>query len=191
MQTATGATELLGLNTRQVWDTDSAFAHLQAQAEADTKRTAERRINSLGIWPALLQPEQLQDELQRPIKQLVLHHAMEQARKKRERILFVQLHPLPDGTPCLHANDARNARFWLPLSDTQTCTLAQALHQLQIHVGKTIAVFGHGELVKSLRNFEPKTTIQTWPQVYQSVLAESLPLQKKHPGNQHPTVTTP
>src|SRR5690554_2048324 len=178
MQTATGATELLGLNTRQVWDTDSAFAHLQAQAEADTKRTAERRINSLGIWPALLQPEQLQDELQRLIKQLVLHHAMEQARKKRERILFVQLHPLPDGTPCLHANDARNARFWLPLSDTQTSTLAQALHQLQIHVGKTIAVFGHGELVKSLRNFEPKTTIQTWPQVYQSVLAESLPLQK-------------
>lgn len=165
---------LLGLDKQQVWDTDLAFEHLHQHGEADNKRTAERRINSLRIWPIELKPEQLQDELQRPLKQLVLQHVLKQARKKRERVLFVQLQQLPSGQPCLHANDARGARFWLPLPKQSDEQLHNAIQQLQAHIGKPIALFGHGEIAKILRNLPQSTTIRTWPQVYVPVVAEAL-----------------
>ena len=106
---------LLGLDAPQVWDTELAFAHLQALGEADTKRTAERRLNTLGLLPQELTPELLRDERDRSPNRLVLDWAIEQARKRRDRVLFTQLHALPHGKTqhqaCLHANDARVARF--------------------------------------------------------------------------------
>lgn len=173
-QIATCGADLLGLDRGMVWDTEAAFQHLQAIGEASTKRTAERRINALQVWPALLSPGQLKDELQRPLKQLVLDWAMEQARKKRDRILFVQLHALPGGQPCLHANDTRKARFWVPLAETSCAALLQALQQLQAHIGKPVSVFGCGRLAKTLRSGPVLDHIRTWPQVYQPVLAEQL-----------------
>lgn len=165
---------LLDLDRQQLWDTDLAFTHLQQLGQADSKRTAERRINSLGIWPAELQADQLQDEHQRPLKQRVLQHALEQARRKRERILFLQLQQLPGGQPCLHANDARGARFWIPLSKQSDKQLQSAINQLQAHIGKTVALFGHRKMAQFLRNFPQSDTIRTWPQVYIPVVAEEL-----------------
>ena len=40
--------DLLGLASPQVWDTQLAFAHLQARGEAHTKRTAERRLHEVA-----------------------------------------------------------------------------------------------------------------------------------------------
>lgn len=180
-QITTNNPTLLGLDHPQVWDTDLAFIHLQRLGEADTKRTAERRINSLQLWPAELQPLHLQDELQRPLKQKVLVYALEQARRKRERVLFVQLYPLPSGKPCLHANDARGARFWLPLAGSQAEQLHGALQQLQAHIGKPIAVFAHGELAKTLRNLPQNNTIRSYPQVYAPLLSEQL-VRQNDPG---------
>lgn len=165
---------LLGLDQQQAWDTDLAFEYLQQQGEVDSKRTAERRINQLGIWPAELNAEQLQDEQQRPLKQLVLHHALEQARKKRERILFLQLHALPGGQPCLHANDARGARFWVPLAEQTDTQIHTAIARLQAHIGKTLALFGHGDMARVLRNLPQSAEIRTWPQVYTPVVSEQL-----------------
>lgn len=173
-QNTTNHSNLFGLNTEQVWDTDLAFAHLQQQGEADSKRTAERRINQLGIWPAELHAEQLQDEQQRPLKQLVLHHVLEQARKKRERVLFLQLHALPDGQPCLHANDARSARFWVPLTEQTDTQIHTAIAQLQAHIGKTLALFGHGDMARVLRNLPQSEAMRTWPQVYTPVVSEQI-----------------
>jgi sulfate adenylyltransferase subunit 2 len=45
----------------------------------------------------------------------VLDWQIDNARKARKLVLFIQLKALPDGTACLHANDARGARYWLPL----------------------------------------------------------------------------
>ena len=131
--------ELLGLDAPHVWDTELAFAHLNALGEADTKRTAERRLNTLGLLPQELTPDLLLDERDRSPNRLVLEWAIEQARKRRDRVLFVQLHPLPNGaTPgqtCLHANDARGARFWVPLADLNDAAIQQALADLQRHIG--------------------------------------------------------
>jgi sulfate adenylyltransferase subunit 2 len=75
-------TDVLGLDASQVWDTELAFAHLQAQGKAKTKRTAERRLNALGLLPQELTPELLRDENSRFPNRLVLHSAIERARSE-------------------------------------------------------------------------------------------------------------
>jgi len=174
--TTNQGSELLGLNAAQVWDTDLAFAHLQALGEANTKRTAERRLNSLGLLPQELGPDVLFDERDRSPNRLVLDWAIEQARKRRDRVLFVQLNPLPGGQPCLHANDARGARFWLPLANLNDAAVHQALIDLQRHIDKPIAVFAHGALVAHLLHIASTADIHLCPQAYRPVLPAGLSL---------------
>lgn len=168
--------DLLDLDAPQVWDTELAFAHLQAQGKADTKRTAERRLNSLGLLPQELHTDNLLDERDRSLNRLVLAWAVEQARKRRDCVLFAQLHPLPTGQACLHANDARGARFWVPLSANNDVTILQALADLQCHIGRPVAVFPHGLLVGYLRHTPSTGDIQLCPQAYRPVLPPQLSL---------------
>jgi sulfate adenylyltransferase subunit 2 len=142
--------ELLGLNAPRVWDTELAFVHLKTLGEADTKRTAERRLNALGLIPKELSPETLRDEHKFSPNRLLLNWAIKNARKRRKRVLFLQMHPLPDGQLCLHANDARSAHFWIPVGSLNIEELQKALIALQSHIGKPIAVFPHGQLVAYL-----------------------------------------
>ena len=88
---------LMGLDAETVWDTELAYEHLKAAGHADTKRTAERRLNALRLFPQELSETFLHDELGRAPNQPVMDWAIEQARKQRDRVLFVQLSPLPSG----------------------------------------------------------------------------------------------
>lgn len=183
MQIATNLSPaLLGLDAPHPWDTELAFERLKAIHEADTKRTAERRLNALGILPQELSESRLQDEFDRPPNRLVLEWAMAQARKRRERVLFAQLLPLPNGQPCLHANDARGARFWVPIPRLDQTAILQALTDLQQHLGKPTAVFPHGALVAHLRAAPNLPGIQVCPQAYRPVLPACLTLH----GNSKP-----
>lgn len=147
----TSATQL-GLAASQVWDTDLALRHLQAQGAADTERTALRRLHSLGVLPAEVLQDSLQDESGRKPISLVLEAQIAQARAQRKRVLFAQLHAWPDGRKCLHANDPRGARYWIPAhGDWDSGRLARALQQLQDHLGKAILVFPHGQLTRLCR----------------------------------------
>ena len=179
MQIATKPS-LSGLDADQVWDTDLAFEHLKAQGLAETRRTAERRLQEFKLLPQVLSEEDLQDELSRPSNRVMLAWALEQARAKRQRVLFLQLAELPSGQPCLHANDPRNARLWLPLEKkrggVQAAQLVTALARLQEHIGKAIAVFPHGELVGLMRNLGLKENISFVPSVYRPVLQLKAPL---------------
>jgi sulfate adenylyltransferase subunit 2 len=180
---------LLSLDAPQVWDTELAFTHLHALGEADTKRTAERRLNAMGLLPQELSPELLLDEHDRSPNRLVLNWAIDQARKRRDRVLFAQLHPLQGGKAksktCLHANDARGARFWVPLANLNDAAIQQALADLQRHIGKPIAMFPHGALVAHLRHMASATDIQLCPQAYRPVLSAGLSLN----GNAKPDLT--
>lgn len=176
--TTASAGDFTGLEAEQVWDTHLAYEHLKACGEADTKRTAERRLNAQGLLPAELAEEALQDEHGRAPNRIVLAWAMEQARKRRDRVLFVQLSPLPSGKPCLHANDARGARFWVPLANVARETIRTACVALQQHIGKPVAVFPHGSLVASMRNADELHDIHCCAQVYQPVLPPQLKLHR-------------
>ena len=144
---------VLGLDAARVWDTGRAFQHLHALGKADTKRTAERRLHELGVLPAELSPDRLEDELGRKPIPAVLKREIDQARSRRKLVLYAQLFPLPDGTDCLHANDARGARYWLPLTRTtlSQARLEKALHQLQQHLGKDLVVLPHGRITRYCR----------------------------------------
>jgi sulfate adenylyltransferase subunit 2 len=192
MQTATNRrpTDLLGLDAPRVWDTEAAFRHLHAQGKADTKRTAERRLHELALLPPELTPELLQDELGRPANPLLLRWALDEARSKRKRVLFAQLHALPNGRPCLHANDARGGRYWLPLPAAQAASpsledLLPALKTLQQHLGKEIALFPHGALVGLLRKAPPLEHITFTPHPYPPVLDLPPPTGPRLPLTPH------
>lgn len=176
MQTATlvGSVDLMGLDARKVWDTDAAYAHLQSLGNADSKRTAERRLHALGLLPPELTSETLQDELGRGANSVVLQWAIDKARGQRKLVLFGQLYSIPGGGLCLHTNDARGGRYWLPLqhSDvpTQTAQVLVGLERLQEHLSKDIAFFPHGQLVGLLRTAKSTKHITLHPGAYLPIL---------------------
>jgi len=172
MQTATTGEvlDLFGLDQPKVWDTDRAFRHLQTRGQADSKRTAERRLQALQLWPAELTAANLQDESGRAANPVVLKWAMDKARSQRKRVLLAQLFALPHGQACLHANDARGARYWLPMDGAQpgatTAQILAGLQQVQQHIGKDMAVFPHGELVGLLRGIPSLDHVTLTPSAY-------------------------
>jgi len=149
----------LGLDSNKVWDTELALEHLRSTEQANTKRTTERRLLETGMFPVELTAEEILDELGRPANQLVLNAFIERVRSKRKLLLYAQLQDLPSGKPCLHANDARGARYWLPLEQPpeKPADVLDALQRLQQHIAKDIAIVPHGNLVKLLRS-APSTT---------------------------------
>lgn len=137
----------------QVWNTELAFQELHALGEAGTKRTAERRLSELGLWPAELSPALLRDELDRPLNELVLNKQLELARSKRRLILFAQLHALPNGEIFLHTNSAKGGRNWVALGGKVSGLIViNAIDQLQAFLGKPIELFPHGQLVACFRD---------------------------------------
>ncbi len=146
--------DLLGLDAAKPWDTEQAFAHLQASGRADSRRTVERLLHSLNILPPELNADALRDEYERAPQPAVLAWDIERARARRNLVLFVQLHDLPGNQACLHANDSRGARYWLPLAAAPktTAQAVDALLRLQAHIGRPLAIFPHGAITALLRD---------------------------------------
>lgn len=166
--------DLLGLDAPVVWDTQLAFLHLNQLDQADTKRTAERRLHELELLPPELTAETLSDELDRRPTPSVLAWDIEKARTKRKLVLFTQLLRTPDGQDCLHANDARGARYWLPLgtSTVDAQQLTVALQRLQEHIAKDIVIFPSGRLVGICRQAKAPANVELGLLSYLAVLDE-------------------
>ncbi|WP_324732132.1 sulfate adenylyltransferase subunit CysD [Pseudomonas paeninsulae] len=167
--------DLLGLDAPVVWDTQLAFLHLNQLNQADTKRTAERRLHELQLLPPELTAEHLCDELGRQPTPSVLAWEIEKARAKRKLVLFVQLHRTSSGEEFLHANDARGARYWLPLgtSDVDAKQFASALQRLQEHIAKPVVIFPCGRLVVACRHVSAPANVELGLLSYSAVLDET------------------
>lgn len=156
MQTATDSSllndRLCGMDAPVAWDTQRAYHVLKALGLADTKRTAERKLSGMNIFPPLLTPPDLRDSYGSKPTKSVLDWELDIARKARKRVLFAQVAELPGGRPCLHANDARGARYWVPLSgETANASLMfEALELLVRHLGKEVTLFPHGDMIELL-----------------------------------------
>ena len=178
-----GSTNLFGLDAPRIWDTELAFAQLHHAGQANTKRTAERRLHQLGILPPLLDPEHLLDETGRAPIQVVLRYDIERHRGKRKHILFAQLRTMSNGCVVMHANDTRSARFWFPLGLALTAVdMQRALKEIQKHIVKHVVFFPHGDLVGFLRNF-PSTddltvSLLSYPSKIE-IASESVTCEKK------------
>jgi sulfate adenylyltransferase subunit 2 len=144
--------DLLGLDTPMAWNTERAFAHLQSQGLAGTKRTAERRMHELGLWPNELSPTLLKDEFDRPLNTLVLEKQLQSARSKRKLILFVQLHTLSNGHIVIHANNAKGGRYWVALDGVPSGdSVFIAIEKLLLLINKPVSLFPHGTLTHFFR----------------------------------------
>ena len=135
--------EQYGFDQPQVWSTELAHQKIEASGGTLTKRTTERQLQALDFLPTALTAQTLLDEHSKIPTPSVLDWQIDNARKARKLTLFIQLKALPGGTACLHANDARGARYWVPLpmfvhdvthdlykyENTQQIT--DALHRLQ------------------------------------------------------------
>jgi sulfate adenylyltransferase subunit 2 len=172
---------LLGLDALKIWDSASAFVHLKSIGQANTKRTAERRLQEIELLPPPIFAIELRDELGRKPILMILNQQQNQARSKRKLVLFAQLHVLPNGRACLHANDAKGTRYWVPLAQSVTTPqhIAKALEQLHVFIGKELAVFPHGELTALCR----QTARVPVPMLSISLLAypSVLDLQQQNP----------
>lgn len=164
--------DLLGLDAPVAWDTQLAFLHLNQLNQADTKRTAERRLHELELLPPELTAETLSDELDRRPTPSVLAWDIEKARMKRKLVLFAQLLHTADGQDVLHVNDARGARYWLPLgtSTVDAQQLTTALQRLQAHIAKDIVIFPNGRLVGICRQTKPPASVELGLLSYMAVL---------------------
>ena len=139
-------------NNFEVWNTALAFEELKAFGGAGTKRTAERRLHELGLWPNELSPTLLKDEFDRPLNTLVLEKQLQSARSKRKLILFVQLHELSPGFTFIHANNAKGGRYWIALDGKLTGeSVYQVIEKLQLFLNKPLALFPHGKLTNYFR----------------------------------------
>jgi sulfate adenylyltransferase subunit 2 len=168
--------DLLGLDAHQVWTTEHAFQHLRALGRVDSKRSAERLLQALALFPPELNPDSLEDELGRKPIPAVLQWELEKLRSKRKLVLFAQLFHLPGATDCLHANDARGARYWIPLDGVTARQkhIARALQELQRHIGKDIAIFPHGRLVELCRRASAPAAVGLSLLSYPAILDQAL-----------------
>ena len=165
--------DLLGLDAPIAWNTEGAFAHLASQGLAGTKRTAERRIHELGLWPIALDTDALRDGMGTPPNSLVLNHQIDAARAKRHLVLFAQLHTLNNGIVCLHANNAKEGRYWVPLQGKVSAeSIRIALDRLQQSIDKPTCIIPHGELVHYCRQ-SPELETQINTLAYASLPIES------------------
>ncbi len=183
-----------GLDSPKVWDTALAFDHLYKRGLAENKRAAERHLQKLGLLPPEINADNLRDERNLAPNRLVLDWAMQEARRKRNLILFVQLGFLPNdaspisghpenmkhsdtrsadkkfhvnGRACLFANDSRGARYWLPLpAGVEDLNPWHALVELQQYLNKPLAVFPHGDLVSLWSDRASTELITLTPQAY-------------------------
>ena len=167
--------DFFGLDAPVIWDTQLAFLHLQQVNQADTKRTAERRLHELALLPEELNTQNLKDESGRQPTPSVLEWEIERARLKRKLVLFAQLHRTPDGLDVLHANDARGARYWLPLGTQlhDPRQLTDAFQRMQAHVAKSVAIFPSGRLVSVCRQAQAPENVKLGMLAYPSMLDQS------------------
>nr|WP_318013360.1 sulfate adenylyltransferase subunit CysD [Rhizobium sp. 3T7] len=167
---------VLNLIGDRVWNTELAFQYLKAVGMADTKRTAERRLHELGILPAALIAEDLRDEFGEKLIQSVLNSDLERQRSKRTLVLFVQIFERAQSA-CLHANDARGSRIWVPMATPVSSTEVEtALRKLRKHVGKPIAVFPHAAVTRFCREIPSNEDIGVQLLSYSSPLSAAAPI---------------
>lgn len=170
--------DLSGMDLPGVWDTESAFQRLRERGQADSKRTAERRLHELGVIPSALQAADLRDENeQRPVP-AVVDHEMQVARGKRKLILFAQLSDLKCDVLTVSLNDARGARYWVNVDRSDASggsALEQAFRALASYLGKPSAIFPHGKLVALCRELPAVHDVDVCLLGYPPVLPPAQP----------------
>jgi sulfate adenylyltransferase subunit 2 len=142
-----------------VWDTEQLLDHLQQQGLAENRRAADRWLEKNLPLPASLEYSDLVDEDKRSLKPQVLDHLLEQAKKRRDSVLMLQLFETTQGQHGLLANDARNGRRWLWNPHAfDAHSLLEAIKALTLHAGKDTLFLPHSQCTSLAREILRNST---------------------------------
>ena len=131
------------------WDTQSIHDYLSEGEESENVRSTERLLEKTVWLPKPLKWNEVNDELDRPIIQLVASGLEEEAKRKRHSVLVLQSSALDD-VLVLMVNDGRLGRRWRFVSAEPTSEeVLSAISDLC--AGKTSLVFPHGEITSLCR----------------------------------------
>jgi sulfate adenylyltransferase subunit 2 len=144
-----------GLSSSLVWDVSSAAVQIASQSRQDGATLGEADFLELNLLPAVLGPQALRDDRDRPPVLEVLKCWIASAHSEGKLVVFAQLHALPSGADILHLNDAEGRRWWCRVAHPHGHALA--FECLQAHLGRALAVFPHARLTACCRR------LMAWP----------------------------
>jgi sulfate adenylyltransferase subunit 2 len=137
--------------TARFWDTHEVHEALAEAGVEQNLRTTERQLEKADWLPEARKPEDVTDELDRPLIQLVVTSLENEAKRKRWQSLVLQSRTMDDGRTLVMANDGRLGRRWRYLDKGfGTDDLERAL--VQLTNGKPAFVWPHGELCATCRD---------------------------------------
>ena len=129
------------------WDTRSVHDHISGDGEAENVRATERKLEKASWLPRPMSWREVQDELGRPIIQLVGEALEDEAKRKRQSIFVLQL---SDEDDCLMVNDGRMGRRWrFHTGGLDSTELAEHLEMLC--TGKPALIFPVGRITSLCR----------------------------------------
>jgi sulfate adenylyltransferase subunit 2 len=136
-----------------VWDTASVAKIMGFDKSDSGHKSAERIIANSKLLPQNLSSDALVDEHNRPAKKTVLSQTIENAKRKRQLTLVLQIHKANDSTWILFTNDARMGRRWIVGEGDSLTTdfLKEALKALSESVAKDIVILPTGNVVEHCR----------------------------------------
>lgn len=99
------------------WDTAAVHEVLSGKQSKNSVRTTERLIESSGLLPDSMSPDQLLDQQGRAPRQNVLDYLLKEARKKRFVTMILQVFVNDQGLRVLYSNDLRGSRRWVYIGE--------------------------------------------------------------------------
>ena len=137
----------------EVWDTKLTLKKLDEIGVTCSKRTAERRMHELGLWPEEINTKNIRDELNRPLNSLILEKQIELIRSKRKIILFLQLQRLNANTSVVVANGTKGSRYWVSIKGkVNDQKIVTSINKIVDLINKSVVIFPHGQIVSYFRS---------------------------------------
>jgi len=122
------------------WDSDSHYKFLLSQKLFKTKRSYERWLEKLSIFPKNLNLNNYLEIQKSQVNKLIHNYFIKKFEKQRSLILFVQYIEL-NNTKFLFANDRRNGRLWVKVKSKKINDISKGLKYFSKLRKKNIIIF--------------------------------------------------
>ncbi len=130
------------------WDTDSHYKFLLGRKLFKTKRSYERWLEKLSIFPKNLNLNNCLEMHKLQVNKLIHDYFIKKFEKQRSLILFVQYFEA-NNTKFLFANDRRNGRLWVKVKSKKINDISDGLKYFSKLRKKNIIIFPDINLLNS------------------------------------------
>ena len=129
------------------WDSDSHYKFLFSKNLFKTKRSYERWLEKISIFPENLNIESFLNIHAGHINRLIYEDSIKKFEKQRSLILFIQYVEV-NNNKFLFANDRRNGRLWVKVKSNKIKDISESLKYFSKLRKKNIIIFPDTYLLK-------------------------------------------